>query len=275
MTGDLPGTAGGKRPALRDRRGTPPGRFDALTLNLRFGLAEDGPNSWPQRRAAVRRLLENHCPDFACFQEANGFQVDYLADVLPTHGCIGRRFPAPAFWQNNVIFYHRRWHCRDYAHFFLSPTPEIPSRSRASRGPRQCTMGFFEAGAKRLVVVNAHFDFEASVQVESAHIILDRLEGFAGQAPVILLGDFNAPPGSACHAAFTREPGGPTRKCFSHVFAPPYPGTFHGFSGTHGGAHIDWILYRGGLSLLAGRVIHQRFAGRYVSDHFPVAASFA
>ena len=75
-----------------------------IDLNLRFGLADDGPNSWTQRRRAYPELLKAWPADFYTFQEANDFQVEELAALLPEYSCIGRREPAPEDWQHNIIF---------------------------------------------------------------------------------------------------------------------------------------------------------------------------
>ena len=79
--------------------------FSALSLNLRFGLADDGPNSWRYRKRVYPALLEKQNADFIGFQEANDFQIEYLDRILANYNYIGKRSPAPSFWQNNVIFY--------------------------------------------------------------------------------------------------------------------------------------------------------------------------
>lgn len=240
-----------------------------LTLNLRFGLADDGPNRWERRKAAVGALLARYPVDFFNFQEANDFQIDFIGDRLPAYACIGRRHPAPPFWQHNVLFYKREWECVQRDHFFLSPTPDIPSRLRESRWPRQCTIGHFtrQDDAAEIVCVNTHFDFKASVQVDSAERILERLAQAFPEAPTILSGDFNATPQAACYQVFTA-------RAFRNAAPQPHVGTYHGFSGRNDGRHIDWILFRGPLRLKAYRVIETPFEGVFPSDHFPVLASF-
>ena len=248
-----------------------------LTLNIRFGLADDGANSWRFRKEALPALFKQHATDFMAFQEVNDFQADDLAGILEGYGQVGQRVPAPSFWQNNVIFYRRPWKCIHRDHFFLSPTPDIPSRSRESRWPRQCTLAMFERGLRRIICINTHFDFKETVQIESATLIMDRLSQLPSDIPAVLMGDFNAPPGTPCHRIFvTRshasaaagEPG------FKNAFKAPFPPTHHGFSGVRIGEHIDWILYRGDLFLTHSRVIDERFNGRYPSDHFPLTAGF-
>jgi len=250
--------------------------ISVLTLNLRFGLAGDGPNRWEARREVYPDFFSRYPVDFMAFQEANDFQIEDLGRMLPGCGLIGRRKPAPPFWQNNVIFFRKPWTCLSSDYFFLSDTPGIPSRSPESRWPRQCIIGLFESGKRRLACVNTHFDFDAQVQEKSAHLILERLAAFPPAVPVLLMGDFNASPGDACYRVLTEPPVCrlPGDRPFVNCFRPPYPGTHHGFSGTASGRHIDWILYRGALVPIEARVIEEPIEDIYPSDHFPLVARF-
>ncbi len=254
-----------------------PDTLSVMTFNLRFGLANDGANSWEFRRRSVDALLQQFQADFIGFQEVNHFQADFLQTLLTAHRLIGRRQPAPAFWQNNLIFYHRSWQCVYREHFFLSATPDIPSRFPDSRWPRQCTLGVFDCGSHRLACINTHFDFDDDVQVRSARIILNRLAQLPACQATLLLGDFNAAPARPCYGVLTGcspEAAPENGPYFQNVFSPPFPATFHGFRGGRSGQHIDWILYRGALAPDSGRLIDGRFAGRYPSDHYPLRAVF-
>jgi endonuclease/exonuclease/phosphatase family metal-dependent hydrolase len=250
--------------------------FAVLSLNLRFGLADDGPNRWGIRKTALPLLFERHPADFIGLQEANDFQIDDVQQVLNSHGRIGKRSPAPRFWQNNVIFYHLSWRCVGRRHFFLSPTPDVPSRFRNSRWPRQCTLGLFEKNGRRLICISTHFDFDASVQEASAEIVLSRLAEWPADVPAVLMGDFNASPQSPCYRRLTAatEPERFPSGVFRNAFPLPYPGTYHGFSGRPTGDCIDWILYRGGLRAQGPRVIQDAFNGILPSDHFPIRSAF-
>lgn len=251
--------------------------MSVMTLNLRFGLADDGRHAWPHRKAAVAGLLTEQDADVYAFQEANDFQILDLRRMLPDHDCIGQRLPAPAFWQNNVIFYRRRFDRIFKDHFFLSPTPDIPSRFRDSKWPRQCTIGTFAMGNATLTCVNTHLDFDTGVQVAAAELILDRLAGIDGCGPVILMGDFNAEPQSPCHTLLTGKSGnGATgRRLFKDAMAGRSTGTHHGFTGRSDGRAIDWILYSAGIEPIRAEVIDRCFDNGWPSDHFPVAAEFS
>jgi len=251
--------------------------ISVFTLNLRFGLADDGPNSWKFRKKGFPDLLNEFLSDFMAFQEVNDFQENFLERLLDGYYYIGKRKPAPRFWQNNLIFYESSWQCLGWEHFFLSATPDIPSRSPGSKWPRQCTIGLFSRGNKRVILINTHFDFDEQIQIESAQYIVKRLLKYPPEIPAILLGDFNCPPSQPCHKVFTGEEpeltveGG---RFFKPVFSKPYPGTHHGFSGEAGGNQIDWIMYSGNIRPVKWGVVRDKFAGVYPSDHFPLYAVF-
>ncbi|MDX9785282.1 MAG: endonuclease/exonuclease/phosphatase family protein [Desulfobacterales bacterium] len=251
--------------------------FSILTLNLRFGLAQDGPNGWEFRKKSLKKLLDRYPTDFAGFQEVNDFQFDFIADALGKNvSSIGRRISAPDAWQNNVIFYRNPWQCVHRDHFYLSSTPDIPSRFQRSKWPRQCTVGMFQKGSERVICVNTHFDFDAEVQADSARVILDRMLSLPVNVPVVLFGDFNAVPGSPCYRVLTEKHADrpANARVFKEVFCRPYPATHHGFTGKTDGAHIDWVLFEGALSPISCTVLQQKFDGRYPSDHYPLVTFF-
>ncbi len=250
--------------------------FSVLTLNLRFGLADDGANSWDHRKKALPALFKQYRPDFIGLQEANDFQIDYIAKILLDYHFIGMRKPAPPNWQNNVIFFQNRWTRIIDEHLFLSPTPEIPSKFPDSRWPRQCTIGMFTDNRRRLICINTHFDFADNVQRDSAVLIMGRLARLPSNIPAILLGDFNTTPGDNCYGIVTGSKSVATLKgpWFKNAVPEPFPGTFHGFSGRTDGEHLDWILHRGRIAPAAYEVVVNKFEGIFPSDHFPVYAEY-
>jgi endonuclease/exonuclease/phosphatase family metal-dependent hydrolase len=251
--------------------------FTLVNLNLRFGLAQDGENRWDRRRRLWPTFLERCPADFLVLQEVNDFQADDLQALLGAYGCVGRRRPAPQSWQHNLIWYRREWTCEASDHFYLSPTPQIPSRFRASRWPRQCSAAVFTRDGCRLAIAATHLDFDFQVQEASARLIRRRVDAMAAAAnATIVAGDFNAPPGTPAHRVLTVDPhvDGRTIPSFKDVFAPPYPGTHHGFTGSRDGDYIDWILYHGAIEVLRCGVLQTPIEGRHLSDHYPVWAAF-
>ena len=250
--------------------------FAVVTLNLRFGLADDGVNNWARRRELWPALLEICPADFFVLQEVNDFQAEDLESPLNAYAYVGRRRPAPAFWQHNLIWYRQDWHCEASHHFYLSPTPDLPSRFRTSRWPRQCTAAVFSRGGRRLAIACTHLDFDADVQAASARLIRHRLDLLTPANSAVIAGDFTAPPGTPAHRILTTAAGdGPeSGPPFSDTFQPPYPGTHHGFTGSRDGDYIDWILYRGAIQIRGSGVVQHPLKGRHISDHYPVWAAF-
>lgn len=250
-------------------------RLSVLSLNLRFGLADDGPNAWDFRKKGVIKLFKRENPDFIATQEANDFQTDFIAENMGNYNYIGRRCPAPLFWQDNILFYRKTIDCEHNLHFFLSITPHIPSRSFGSRYPRQCTLGCFRFNGRQLICINTHFDFETPAQLGASRAIMDRLGLYDDTIPTVLMGDFNATPQSPCYRLLTgKEADRETRLCFNETFQPPYPSTFHRFTGNPIEGYIDWILCRGPISIEACEVLGEPVDGIFPSDHFPVKAVF-
>ena len=250
-------------------------KLSVLSFNLRFGLADDGPNGWEYRRASVVKLFKEQSPDFIATQEANDFQIDFLAENLSEYSYIGRRSPAPKFWQNNILFYRKKIVCKYDLLFFLSQTPHIPSRSFGSQYPRQGTLGLFHFNGQPLISINTHFDFETPAQMGATRTIKEQLASYGDKIPTILMGDFNATPESLCYKRLTgKNVDGGDGMDFNETFKEPYPSTLHRFTGKPVGGYIDWILYRGHIHLKTCTVLQEPTDGIYPSDHFPVTAIF-
>ncbi len=244
-----------------------PADITVMTVNLRFGLADDGDNRWSHRKHLMEQLLRRYPADLIGFQESNHFQTEFLSSILEGHHFFGWHNKSIERWQSDPIYYRKDWKCLRHKHRFLSETPEVESRLPGSKWPRQCVIGLFEWNGRQLIMANAHFDFDEPIQQRSAELLLGFLEDFPQNAPVIITGDFNAKPGSSAYTVFTAAG-------FSEVFENHYTSTFHEFTGKDTGYHIDWILYRGDLAPTNRKIITDSFDGRFPSDHYPVRAGF-
>ncbi len=246
--------------------------FSVMTLNLRFGLADDGPNSWKFRKKRYQSLFGLYSPDFIGMQEANGFQVDFLQEILNDYKYIGRRVSADENWQHNIIFYKKIWQCQKSERLYLSETPAVQSKFSGSKWPRQVVIGDFKRDDQHIICMNTHFDFDSDVQVKSAQFILDKVKQQSSLYPIIITGDFNCEPQSPCYQQFTGIP--PGKGLFKESFAGESVYTHHAFTGKNAGGHLDWILYKGNINILENKIVDKPFEGGYPSDHFPVFVKF-
>ena len=242
--------------------------YTVMTLNLRFGLADDGDNSWQNRKQLFAELLKRYPSSFLGIQESNHFQTRFLARHLCDHHFIGWYNLSKEWWQSNLIFYHNTWECLKSKHYFLTATPDIESKMPDSKWPRQCVIGLFQNASRRIIIANTHFDFAESVQEKSASLVIGFLAEFPKDCPIIITGDFNSNPGGKAHAVFQANG-------FSEAFDNQHSTTFHKFTGEATLDHIDWILYRGNIKIIRKKIITDSFSGRYPSDHYPVMAVFS
>lgn len=236
-----------------------------MTMNLRFGLAKDGENRWENRAPLVGELLSRYPADFIGFQEVNHFQARFLERHLPSHRHIGWHNRSTSWWQSNPVFFHRRWTCMGSRHHFLSETPDLPSKLKGSKWPRQCVAGWFTHRGREILVANTHFDFDPGVQARSAELVAGFIDKFPSGLPALITGDFNANPGSPAYQCFLSHG-------FREVFGRETATTYHEFKGRDTGKHIDWLLFRGDFRVAARQVVADGFNGRFPSDHYPVRA---
>jgi len=88
---------------------------------------------------------------------------------------------------------------------------------------------------------------------------------------MIVVGDFNCPPGSEPYWILTEERSHPT--ALHNALAATEGGTYHAFTGTPRAGRIDWILVSRDMDPAEAAVDRSQPHGRYPSDHFPVAAT--
>lgn len=238
-----------------------------MTMNLRFGLADDGLNKWDLRQRLVKKVLKRYPVDFLGIQEVNHFQAEFLDTALYDHEFIGWHNKSIDWWQSNLLFFSQSWTCIKCSHYFLSHTPGETSKLEGSKWPRQCVIGLFKKGVREIIAVNTHFDFTPGVQAESAKLIIGFLSEFPKDLPTIITGDFNCNPGSSAYRVFLKNG-------FKEIFEGQKITTFHDFEGRNTGRHIDWILYRNGIVPVSLNVVKDSFSNWFPSDHYPIQARF-
>ena len=109
-------------------RPEPAGVLRVMTFNIRYGSAPDGPDAWPNRRAALFALVGERAPSILGVQEALRFQIDELAARFPHLGAIGvgRDDGAQRGEYAAILFDRRRLAPLASGQLWLSPTPERP-----------------------------------------------------------------------------------------------------------------------------------------------------
>jgi endonuclease/exonuclease/phosphatase family metal-dependent hydrolase len=92
-----------------------PGRADqahsrelrVMTFNIRYGLAEDGENSWPHRKQLVVEAIRRNKPDILGLQEALPLQIDFLQTAFPEFAFVGRSRESDQSGEQCAILFRR------------------------------------------------------------------------------------------------------------------------------------------------------------------------
>jgi endonuclease/exonuclease/phosphatase family metal-dependent hydrolase len=250
--------------------------FNVATYNLRLNTADDGPNAWPQRKDAVRALIDYHQIDLLGTQEGLIDQIEYLA-AMPGFAYVGvGRDDGRRAGEHAAIFYRtERFALLAKGDFWLSETPAVPGKgwdasccnriaSWAKLRERRSSQEFF--------VFSVHFDHQGVVaRRESAHLMLRKMREIAGSSPVLCVGDFNATPESEPIGIMTAV----LRDARRVSQAPPYGpvGTFNDFRlDAPLRDRIDYIFLGPRWQVLRYAALTDTHDARFPSDHLPVVA---
>jgi len=260
-----------------------------MSFNIRYGSADDGPNSWPQRSKILFQVLEQQGPDIVGVQEALKFQLDEILDQFPYFLISGRaRDDGKEKGEYSSILFRRdRFQLLEEETFWLSDTPDVPgSKSWGNSITRICSRVKLKdlTSGNDFMVLNLHLDHRSQNSREkSVEFVLKRHRGEIGQIPMIVMGDFNAGEDNPaiqkiyqCRSDSKGSPG--SSKCFVDSFRVLYPtaeqtGTFNGWKGTKDGPKIDYVFVSEHFKVRNAGIVDYNEDSRYPSDHFPVTAT--
>jgi len=188
-----PDMAGGAGIEIQD-----PPSLRIMSFNIRYGTADDGENSWPNRRDLLIGALRDEAPDLVGTQEALRFQLDFIKESLPEYGEIGvGRVDGRESGEYSAILYNKeKVEPLDSGTFWFSDTPGIPgSTSWGNTITRICTWARFSdiEGGRTFYLFNLHLDHRSQESREkSVELLADRILSRSHPDPVIVTGDFNA-----------------------------------------------------------------------------------
>lgn len=185
------------------------------TYNIRYKNSSDtdAGNGWNTRRTYLINFVNFQEPDLLGVQEALPAQMTDLANGLKGYGYVGvGRNDGINSGEYSAIFYRKaRMVLLDYGNFWLSDTPNTPSKGFVSKGGsntyyRICSWGkFFDKAANTVVYhFNTHMDLDEINRQQSYYLIKKKIQEIAGStnAPILISGDFNAVQTSEAYKLF-------------------------------------------------------------------------
>ncbi|MBA2469538.1 MAG: hypothetical protein H0V37_09055 [Chloroflexia bacterium] len=141
---------------------------------------------------------------------------------------------------------------------------------------------------RTVLVINTHLDHVGEVaRVRGAQLILDFLEEWPEETPMIVMGDFNSSPyrpirrtlfTARTYGLFAQAGFMDAYRSVSGTWPPP--ATFHDYQGAayvpdeYGTWYIDWPMTRN-LRVLSAEIIQNPLETPPLSDHYPVTAVVA
>lgn len=248
--------------------------FDVMTFNIRLDNSGDKENAWTEgnRKERFARLLQAEKPAILGVQEALFHQVEFLETNFPNYQRIGvGRDDGKQAGEYVAIFFDKQiFQLLNSGHFWLSETPEIPSKGWDGKCcNRISTWVQLQHKNHVFFVFNTHFDHEGKeAQKQSAALILQKIKEIVGksESEVILMGDFNITPENQGILTIKKE----LRDTYQPYKNIP-KGTFTGFKlDKIPDVRIDYIFISNGLKSEKFQIIDKKIDGLYPSDHFPV-----
>lgn len=249
--------------------------LNVMTYNIRYSTEKDGVNAWSKRKDNVKALIKFHEVDILCAQEALAEQYDAILENADFEAVGAGRDDGLRKGEFSPIFYNKnRFTKKDGGVFWLSPTPNVPSKGWDAMFNRVCTWVRFydKLNKKEFLVFNTHYDHVGvQARIESAKLIKQKIQEIAPKLPVVYTGDLNVTPETDAIA---------TIKSFLNdskevSIEPPYgpEGTFSGFKfDSPLKDRIDYIFINKGFKVQKYGVLTDSKDQRYFSDHLPVFA---
>ena len=188
--------------------------FNVATYNLRQQNGNDDAagNGWEQRAPIVAQLIQFHDFDIFGTQECFIHQLKDMKEALPGYDYIGvGRDDGKEKGEHSAIFYRTdKFDVIEKGDFWLSETPDVPSKGWDAVLPRICSWGHFKCKDTgfEFLFFNLHMDhIGKKARVESAFLVQDKMKelGKGKDLPAILTGDFNVDQTHQSYDAFVSK----------------------------------------------------------------------
>ena len=249
-----------------------------MTYNIRLSLESDKENSWDNRKQDALALMNYYHPDYFGVQEAVPQQMTDIKTGLKDYDYVGvGRDDGKNQGEYSAIFYDKnKLEVLKSGTFWLSETPEKPSKGWDAAYNRVCTYALFKLkkSGKMFYAFNVHFDHVGNIaRVNSSKLILEKIKELNTEnLPLTLTGDFNLTDETEPIKIISKS----LDNAYYHSKKPHYGpiGTFTAFDiNTIPKDRIDYIFTQK-FTVENIRTINDRRENLlYPSDHFPVIAT--
>ncbi len=247
------------------------------TFNIRWDNPGDEGNLWKDRLPHVVSLIQFHQISLFGTQETLVNQLKQINEGLGYLSIGVGRDDGKEKGEFSPIHYDPKlYQLEDSGTFWLSPTPDNPSKGWDAALNRICTWGRFkDKKGKKFYVFNVHYDhIGQQAREESSKLLVAKVKEInTKNLPVILMGDFNVTPENPAYATITSDPSWKDARLVSKIPAYGPKGTFNSFDWNKmPDGIIDHIFIQGKIQVIRHGILTDNYGKKYPSDHFPVLA---
>lgn len=266
--------------------GTP---MKVMSYNLRYtNKIDTAENTWAARRQPSIDMIRDERPDIIGFQEPRADQranlVEDLGDTYGFFSAVENGADPKQCGHVAIMYLKDRFTLLDKGHFWLSPTPDVPSQPEWNATDRQYRVTVWvhlydKVAGKDLYFYDTHLPYkwaDNEARTECVRLNVARMKENAGDsAAVFITGDMN----TSWHPSDKRREGlAPYFEWMSGAreSAPvnlnPDTYSFNGFGGgvPKDSWNLDHIFYRNVTPLEFNVVSSEKYGVKYISDHYPI-----
>ena len=271
------------------------------SYNIRYENKGDSlkGNGWGQRLPIIAQQILFHDLEIFGTQEGYIGQLEGMKALLPGYEYIGvGRDDGKQAGEHSAIFYKTEvFDLLDHGDFWLSPTPDEPSKGWDAALNRICTWGHFKVKETKqeLYYMSLHMDhIGVQARMESAKLVVEKIKEICGGKPVVLTGDFNVDQNNPIYSTFVTsgilsdsyeiceiryaldgtangfDPNSFTTSRIDHVFVSPQTRVirYGVLTDTYRTMTPEAQKYENGN--FPKEISFQAFQARTPSDHFPI-----
>lgn len=251
--------------------------LDVTVMSYNVYIAGIGKKSPENRSKLVAKTIRSEMPDSFGLQEADIDWVNRISEAFPEYAWAGvGRDDGKDGGEFSPVFYLKdKYTLVDSGTFWLSETPDTPSKGWDARYNRICTWVILEEkeSGNRYAHFNAHMDhIGAEARANSADLIVEKASAL--DIPVVVTGDFNTDEGTEPYNTMIAGGFMDTKYAAADTMSM---GTYHNFGMKNvekkGASPIDFIFVSYAKAQVESyKVLDGKVDGAYSSDHYPVVS---
>ncbi|MGL4362941.1 MAG: endonuclease/exonuclease/phosphatase family protein [Cellulosilyticaceae bacterium] len=261
-------------------------KIKIMTFNMKRNYIPNCFRNFNKRRTIIEEIIKKYEPDIIGTQELTNKMIHDLKNIFKgKYECIGMGRDGGEKGEHAAIFYKKEtFEVDTHYTFWLSRTPDVPSRGWLAFFPRICTsceLKLKDNKDQHIKIYNTHLDHISYLaRIKGLELIMKKMENDQKNEnmPMILMGDFNAKPNSKTMKWWQKYLINQERfkiyDAFMHMENVILRRSYHGYNGKKEGSPIDYIFASEQFQMQKIEICRDQVNGLYPSDHYPILATF-